>query len=74
MNNLNACPICGEKTLEYIGEFDICDICEWEDDPLQRENPEDRYGANKISLNEARAEWEARKKSSPQPLPQRAVV
>jgi len=50
MMKLNACPVCGAETLEYIGEFDICDVCEWEDDPLQRENPEDGDGVNELSL------------------------
>lgn len=35
-------------------EFDICDICSWEDDDLQFENPDYRGGANSVSLNEAR--------------------
>jgi hypothetical protein len=33
--------------------FDICDICWWEDDGVQRDNPSYRGGANHVSLAEA---------------------
>jgi len=54
------------ETLEYIGEFDICDVCEWEDDPLQRENPEDGDGVNELSLNEYRKLWNKQKAKAAQ--------
>lgn len=71
MENFN-CAVC--RNIVKDEDFGCCDICGWEHDPVQEMEPDYRGGANKISLNEARAEWEARKKSSPQPLPQRAVV
>jgi putative NADPH-quinone reductase len=55
---LNPCPCCGAAVFEFIGEFEVCDVCEWEDDPLQRENPEDDLGANTLSLNEYRNKWQ----------------
>ena len=61
------CPCCGNKTLEDHGEFDICNICLWEDDPLQREDPNDAMGANKISLNQARMLWEKKKPAAINP-------
>jgi len=58
MDNLFPCPCCGNKTLEDIGEFDVCNICMWEDDPIQRGNPNDEIGANTKSLNEYKREWQ----------------
>jgi hypothetical protein len=62
MIKLNACPCCGAKTIAEVGEYEICDVCDWEDDPMQRENPDDALGANTMSLNQYRAEW--KKKST----------
>jgi hypothetical protein len=36
------------------GTWLICEVCWWEDDPVQFEDPEYRGGANGPSLNEAR--------------------
>jgi hypothetical protein len=55
------CPCCGHLTLdeEPPGTYDICPVCWWEDDDLQFENPDYRGGANEVSLNEARRNFEA---------------
>lgn len=45
------CPCCG-KTV--VGEYDICDVCFWENDPIQLSKPDMGGGANQMSLNEAR--------------------
>ncbi|WP_426578581.1 CPCC family cysteine-rich protein [Xenorhabdus stockiae] len=36
------------------GEYIICDICHWEDDPVQHKHPDLAGGANSMSLNEAK--------------------
>lgn len=51
------CPCCGYYTLESVGEYDICPVCFWEDDPLQRDKPDFGGGANKFSLNESRENY-----------------
>lgn len=52
------CPCCEYKTLsDEPGNFDICPVCYWEDDNLQREDPNYSGGANTISLNEARKNY-----------------
>lgn len=56
------CACCGQKTLEYEEFYEICPICGWEDDPLQRDKPDYGGGANQMSLNEAK---EAYKKGMP---------
>lgn len=49
-----SCPVCGQKTLDSVGEYDICMNCQWEDDPLQKSNPTYPGGANHMSLEEAK--------------------
>ena len=49
------CPCCGNMTLDdEPGHFDICDVCGWEDDNIQRDDPDFWGGANDMSLNQAR--------------------
>lgn len=50
-----ACPCCGYKTLaeKPPGTYDICEICFWEDDGIQFDDPDYSGGANKVSLREA---------------------
>jgi len=44
------CPVCGKYTFEYAGDFDICPVCNWEDDLCQLENPDEEDCANHMSL------------------------
>jgi rubredoxin len=50
------CPCCGYLTLEREppGTFDLCPVCDWEDDPIQFADPTCEGGANQESLNAAR--------------------
>ncbi len=51
------CPVCENysfNSVSFPGSYLICEICYWEDDLLQYENPNYNGGANKVSLNEAR--------------------
>lgn len=50
------CPCCGYYTLE-TEMFEICSVCFWEDDHLQRDNIDYRGGANGVSLREARENY-----------------
>jgi len=51
-----ACPCCGYLTLEAEppGSFCVCEICWWEDDPVQFANQDYEGGANAPSLKQAR--------------------
>lgn len=40
------CPVCGEKTLQYRGMFEICDFCGWEDEGLDGDDEEPGFGPN----------------------------
>lgn len=48
------CPVCGKPAFPEIGAWRFCDNCDWQDDKYQAEFPDERIGANCISLNDAR--------------------
>jgi hypothetical protein len=53
-----SCPCCGYLTLDdKPGSFDICPVCYWEDDNIQRNDSDYKGGANGISLTEARENY-----------------
>ena len=54
---LVACPSCGYKTI--LEDFDICEICLWEHDPVQERNPDSTVGANRTSLRKAQEYFKA---------------
>ncbi|MCQ2501553.1 MAG: hypothetical protein MJ117_09445, partial [Lachnospiraceae bacterium] len=45
------CACCGAPISE---KYEICEICGWEDDPVQNRDPEFEGGANQQCLNEYR--------------------
>lgn len=53
--NRYACPCCGYKTLTQkpSGTYEICDVCFWEDDGVQFDDPDYEGGANQESLRTA---------------------
>ena len=48
------CPVCEEFSFEIPDDFDICHICGWENDGLQRDQKDYWGGANSLSVNEAK--------------------
>lgn len=57
-----TCPICGKHTFSEDNNFEICPICGWEDDAVQRNEPDYPEGANGMSLNEYKKRWEEQNK------------
>ena len=49
------CPCCGEHYFSEEDYFEVCPVCGWEDDGLQRDEPDLKGGANNMSQNQARA-------------------
>jgi hypothetical protein len=49
------CPCCGYKTFSHKpnGSYDICEVCFYEDNPNQLEEPDYKGGANPMSLRQA---------------------
>jgi hypothetical protein len=64
------CPCCGNLTLEEPapGTWLICDICHWEDDPIQFDDIDCEGGANRVSLRQARKFYRTIGVSSPEAL------
>ena len=58
-DNMCPCPCCGFLTMEgpTRDTYVICPICDWEDDPVQFDDPDFGGGANHVSLNEARINY-----------------
>lgn len=56
MNKKYACPCCYFLTLSEAppGTFEICPVCNWEDDDVQFHNQDYKGGANDVSLKEAK--------------------
>ena len=50
------CPCCGYFTFENKpdGNYDICPVCFWEDDPCAYEDFDEECCCNGVSLNQAR--------------------
>lgn len=51
INKRNRCPCCG---MTEVFDYDICENCSWENDPIQRDKPDLTGGANIMSLEEAK--------------------
>ena len=49
------CAVC--ESIVEPENFGLCDVCGWEEDIVQEENPDYRGGANPDSLNERKAWW-----------------
>ena len=57
---LGYCPCCGYLTLPEgtPGSYERCPICNWTDDPIQFTDTEYVSEANKVSLSQARENFE----------------
>jgi len=64
MNDNTICPCCRQHHFEYEDFYEICPVCKWQDDGVQRDEPDLQGGANKLSLNQFRAQWQESQKSS----------
>lgn len=49
----SPCPCCGHHTLTGRGDYDLCPVCFWEDDPDQLRWPDSADGVNGKSLIES---------------------
>lgn len=59
--NRLACACCESSTISVRGDYEICPVCGWEDDPVQFDDPAFAGGANRSNLNEARKHWQTTK-------------
>ncbi|MCR5331785.1 MAG: EAL domain-containing protein [Lachnospiraceae bacterium] len=56
----HVCPVCGRSIFAEYGKYEICEVCGWEDDPVQLKDPDLAGGANELSLNESIRAWNDR--------------
>lgn len=66
MNKNLICPCCEEHYFTEEDNYEYCEVCGWQDDPVQRDDPDYDGGANPKTLNETKKEWEIRKKQRKQ--------
>lgn len=61
---MKKCICCG---LGYVddGGDDICNVCGWQDDDIQNDDPDFTGGANALSLNDYRKEFKKRRVQNP---------
>jgi hypothetical protein len=55
-----ACPCCGYKTMSEKpgGTYNICQVCFWEDDPFQFNDPDCEGWANGVSLRQGQKNFQ----------------
>lgn len=53
------CPCCGCFTFEEkpSGNYDICPVCFWEDDPIAYDDLDEVCGCNGVSLSQAKQNY-----------------
>ncbi len=54
MAHKHSCPCCCQYEFPGKESYEIRPVFNWEDDPVQAEEPDYKGGANVLSLNEAR--------------------
>lgn len=54
----NICPVCGKA---YVEEYEICEVCDWQNDPIQKRHPTWEGGANQMSLEQALIAYKEKK-------------
>ena len=61
-DGMKECMVCRNFTLPEDGLYEICDICNWQNDDCALDHPDIVGGPNKMSLNEARKAWKEGRK------------
>lgn len=57
MDEKHKCPVCGQFDFDEYASLEICEICGWQDDMYQVNNPDTTVGANWVSFNEAKRNY-----------------
>ncbi|WP_196304817.1 CPCC family cysteine-rich protein [Pseudomonas fluorescens] len=55
IEHLNTCPCCEYRTLSTISDYDICELCMWEDDGTAA--PESYSHPNHMTLSTAKKQF-----------------
>lgn len=51
------CPVCEKHFFARSGDYDICPVCKWENDPVQFYDHNYAGGANVLCVNDFRKEY-----------------
>ena len=55
MGYVGYCPVCGKYYFDAEhGDYDVCEVCGWINDPYQYDYPDEDCCGNNMSLNQAR--------------------
>ena len=60
----HLCPVCGMYEFSHMGSYEVCEVCGWEDDWVQLDDPDYTGGANRLSLNQFRKAWKEGQKAN----------
>ena len=58
------CPVCGKYEFSYSNSYEICPVCDWENEEYQIKHPDEEEGPNSMSLNAYKAAWEKKKQAA----------
>jgi hypothetical protein len=61
---MESCKLCRIGVVE-AGWDDICPVCGWQDDPLQAKDRNYAGGANELSFNDYKKQFEDKRKNDP---------
>ena len=50
--------VSGKHEFSYENSYEICPVCDWENEEYQIKYPDEEDGPNGMSLNAYKAEWE----------------
>jgi hypothetical protein len=54
-----ACPVCGVYSMPSEEDsYHICEVCGWEDDGIQNDDPTYPGGANELCLKDYKNQWQ----------------
>lgn len=53
----HKCPVCGQYEFEKRLSFEICEVCGWQDDIFDENDPSEETGANPMSLSDYKAKF-----------------
>jgi hypothetical protein len=56
-NYMIQCPCCDYFTLDQRGQYHICNICFWEDDGIDLDEPDLHSGPNHMTLRQGRSNF-----------------
>lgn len=57
LTDKHLCPVCGKFEFDCRLSMEICEVCGWQDDIFDEDDPTEDTGANEMSLSEYRSAY-----------------